>query len=114
MQRLVADKNALFSLLRLTRPSFTKFSTKAMQETESENDILTQMRMSMTQATKNTELPQVYSHKDDVVQIRNPPLTWQNGRVISIGDEKALLLSLHEKRAAALYIKRSQHVDANP
>lgn len=69
MQRLVADKNALFSMIRLTRPTFTKFSTKNVQETESESDLLTQMQMSMTQAVENPESPQVYSHKDDVVQI---------------------------------------------
>ena len=54
------------------------------------------------------------SHKDDVVQIRNPPLSWQNGRVISIGDEKAILLSLQEKRAVALYMKSSKHVGTHP
>jgi hypothetical protein len=53
--------------------------------------------------------PEVSHQKDDVVFIRNPAQQWQSGHIISLGSEKAVIISLMEKRAIALLLSRHQN-----
>ena len=48
------------------------------------------------------------SQKEDIVQILNPPETWQQGGFVQLNQHKALLLSLQENKAIALLMKRTQ------
>lgn len=58
--------------------------------------------------------PEVSHQKDDVVFIRNPAQQWQNGHIISLGTQKAIIISLMEKRAIALLLSRKTEGYSKP
>lgn len=85
--------------------------TKPQAQVEATEDLFAQMAADMNDiASSHDHGPQAHvsQQKGDVVYIMNPSSTWRFGRVVNMNDQRALLLSLHQRKAIALLLDQGQ------